>query len=176
MRSQSKRRKNILYPDLYVDSLLDIPLDQLKDNNIKAFILDLDNTITEWNSNYIREEVGAWFSAIISQGFKACILSNNGQERVVRVAESLGIPFICRAQKPRRGAFHQAESRVGVKAVEAAVVGDLIFADVLGGARAGLFTILVVPIARREFVGTKFSRAMEFFVRRRLHKHKFQKE
>jgi hypothetical protein len=91
LRSQSKRRKNILYPDLYVDSLLDIPLDQLKDNNIKAFILDLDNTITEWNSNYIREEVGAWFSAIISQGFKACILSNNGQERVVRVAESLGI-------------------------------------------------------------------------------------
>lgn len=176
MRSKTNRNKSILHPDLYVDSLLDIPLEQLKDKNIKAFILDLDNTITEWNSNHIREEIGAWFTAITDQGFQACILSNNGQERVVRVAESLGIPFICRAQKPRRGAFHQAVSLMGVKAEETAVVGDQIFTDVLGGNRAGLYTILVVPIARREFVGTKFSRAMEYFVLRRLQKDQFHRE
>lgn len=98
MHSSNKRKPSNLYPDLYVDSLLDIPLNELQSKNIKAFILDLDNTITEWNSNHIREEIGTWFQNILSQGFRACILSNNGQERVVRVAESLGIPFISRAQ------------------------------------------------------------------------------
>ncbi len=51
---------------------------------------------------------------------------------------------------------------------ETAVIGDQIFTDVLGGNRAGLFTILVKPIDRREFMGTKISRSMEFFVLRRL--------
>lgn len=175
MRSRIDRKPRMLYPDLYVDSLLDIPLGQLQDKNIKAFILDLDNTITEWNSNHIREEIGTWFASIRSQGFKACILSNNGQERVLQVAESLGIPFIHRAQKPRRGAFHRAVSLMGVKAEETAVIGDQIFTDVLGGNRAGLYTILVVPIARREFVGTKFSRAMEYFVLRRLNKDRLNR-
>lgn len=173
MRGQTKHKPSILYPDLYVDSLLDIPLTELQRKNIKAFILDLDNTITEWNSNHIREEIVTWFKSILDQGFKACILSNNGQERVVQVAQSLGIPFISRAQKPRRGAFRRAVSLMGVKAEETAVIGDQIFTDVLGGNRAGLFTILVVPIARREFVGTKFSRAMEYFVLRRLNKDRF---
>lgn len=176
MHSSNKRKPSNLYPDLYVDSLLDIPLNELQSKNIKAFILDLDNTITEWNSNHIREEIGTWFQNILSQGFRACILSNNGQERVVRVAESLGIPFISRAQKPRRGAFHRAVSLMGVKPEETAVIGDQIFTDVLGGNRAGLYTILVVPIARREFVGTKFSRAMEYFVLRRLNKDRFSRE
>jgi len=103
LSGQTKSKSGILYPDMYVDSLLDIPLDELQGKNIKAFILDLDNTITEWNSNYIREEIAAWFKTILDQGFKACILSNNGQQRVVQVAQSLGIPFISRAKKPRRG-------------------------------------------------------------------------
>ncbi|WP_242848766.1 HAD hydrolase-like protein [Syntrophomonas palmitatica] len=53
-----------------------------------------------------------------------------------------------------------------------AVIGDQIFTDVLGGNRAGLYTILVTPLARREFMGTKISRSMEFFVLRRLKKTK----
>lgn len=174
--SKKKRKSKILYPDLYVDSLLDIPLEQLKTQKIKAFILDLDNTITEWNSNHIPEEVGIWFETIHRHGLKACILSNNGQERVLKVADSLGIPYIYRAQKPRRGAFHRAVALMGAEIEETAVVGDQIFTDVLGGNRAGLYTILVVPIARREFLGTKFSRAMEYFVLRRLAKRSPQGE
>lgn len=163
-------KTSMLYPDLYVKSLLDIPLQDLKELKIKAFILDLDNTITEWNSNHIREEVGSWFKLISQEGFQACILSNNGEERVLRVAENLGIPYIFRAQKPRRGAFYRAAVLMNVRKEETAVIGDQIFTDIWGGNRSGMFTILVVPIARREFLGTKFSRAMEYFVLRRLSK------
>lgn len=159
---------NILYPDIYVDSILDIPLDKLQQLNIKAFILDLDNTLTEWNSNELKDDIVAWFDEIKSRGLKACILSNNGEKRVITVAQRLGIPYLFRAQKPRRRAFRQAVALMGLNSSEVAVIGDQIFTDILGGNRAGLFTVLVVPIAKREFIGTKVSRCMEFFVLHRL--------
>jgi hypothetical protein len=158
---------------MYVDSLLDIPLEELSAAGLRAFIFDLDNTITEWNSQELRAEVEAWFKIIKERGFKACILSNNGEQRIIQIAQRLGIPFIHRARKPLRGSFLQAVALMEVNASEVAVIGDQIFTDVLGGNRAGLYTILVKPLARREFYGTKISRAMEFFVLRRYHrKHK----
>ncbi|MGI6435081.1 MAG: YqeG family HAD IIIA-type phosphatase [Syntrophomonadaceae bacterium] len=159
---------NKLYPDLYVTSLIDIPLDALRRQHIRAFILDLDNTITEWNSNVIHSGVGDWFQTIKEAGFKACILSNNKEQRCLAVANHLEIPFIYKAQKPRRASFYRALEMMGVKAEETAVIGDQIFTDVLGGNRAGLFTILVTPMASREFLGTKISRAMEKIVLYRL--------
>lgn len=161
----------ILYPDLYVDSLMDIPLQELKSSGKKAFILDLDNTVTEWNSNEIRAEVAQWFAQVKEQEFKACIISNNGAKRVEKVAHSLGIPFISRAGKPRRGSFRKAVSLMETIPEAAVVIGDQIFTDIMGGNRAGLFTILVVPIASREFLGTKISRALEYFVLKHIKKH-----
>ena len=121
-----------LYPDIYVQSLQDVPLHELKEQNIKAFILDLDNTITEWNSNEITGEVHQWFERIKAEGLKACILSNNGEKRVLQVAEALDIPYIHRAQKPRRGGYHRAITHMQVKPEETAVIGDQIFTDILG--------------------------------------------
>ncbi len=160
----------LLYPRYYVDTLLDIPLEKLKAQNIEAFILDLDNTITEWNSNELRGEVEEWFGRIKAEGFKACILSNNAEQRIKLVADRLDIPFIHRAAKPRRGAFRRAVEVMGVRADQTAVVGDQIFTDILGGNRTGLFTILVKPLARREFIGTKINRTLEIFVLRHLFK------
>jgi HAD superfamily phosphatase (TIGR01668 family) len=158
---------------MYVNTLLDIPLEELRRQGIRAFILDLDNTITEWNSQELRSEVEAWFHAIKQQGFKAFILSNNGEQRILRIAERLSIPYIHRARKPLRGSFLRAVALMEVKPAEVAVIGDQIFTDVLGGNRSGLYTILVKPLAKKEFYGTKISRAMEFFILHRYNrKHK----
>lgn len=166
---------DLLYPKIYVDSLLDIPLDKLREQNITAFIIDLDNTITEWNSNEIRSEVEEWFQRINAEGLKSCILSNNGEERIRKVADRLGIPFIHRAAKPRRASFRRAVKLMGVRADQTAVVGDQVFTDILGGNRAGLFTILVKPLARREFIGTKINRTLEIFVLHLLFKQAIRK-
>lgn len=159
-----------IYPDLYVKSLRDIPIDELKKQGKKAFILDLDNTITEWNSNDITDEVKMWFNNVKKAGFKACILSNNGKERVYNVANQLDIQYIHRAQKPRRVGFNRVLETLNVKPEETVVIGDQIFTDVLGGNRANLFTILVVPINKKEFAGTKISRGMEYFVLKKVRK------
>jgi len=151
---------------MYVDNLLDVPLEELAAAGLRAFIFDLDNTITEWNSQELRTEVEEWFKLLREQGFKACILSNNGARRILKISQRLGIPFIHRARKPMRASFLQAVALMGVTPSETAVIGDQIFTDVLGGNRAGLYTILVKPLDRKEFYGTKISRAMEFFVLR----------
>jgi len=57
---------------------------------------------------------------------------------------------------------------MGVSGDQAAVIGDQIFTDILGGNRAGLYTILVKPLARREFMGTKIARSLELLVLRYL--------
>ncbi|KUG05062.1 hydrolase, had subfamily iiia [hydrocarbon metagenome] len=154
----------LLYPDIFADSILDISLEQLKNRNIKGFILDLDNTITLWNSNEISAQVDEWFGIIKEGGFKACILSNNGEKRILTIATRLDIPYIHRAAKPNPSSFLRAVQLMGLKPEETAVIGDQIFTDVLGGNRAGLYTILVVPLDNREFFGTKISRIMEALI------------
>ncbi len=165
----------MIYPDIYVDSIHDIALDDLKERQVKGFILDLDNTITLWNSNEISIQVEEWFKQIKSMGFKACILSNNGEKRIVRVAQSLDIPYIHRAAKPNPRSFLRAVHLMGLLREETAVIGDQLFTDILGGNRAGLITILVVPLDRREFIGTKISRLMEKIVMPKIGQLKAQK-
>ena len=39
---------NILHPTIFVDTVFDIDLKKLKDNGIKAFIFDIDNTLAPY--------------------------------------------------------------------------------------------------------------------------------
>ena len=50
---------------------------------------------------------------------------------------------------------------------DTAVIGDQIFTDILGGKRMNLYTILVEPISKREFFGTKIMRILEKIVKRK---------
>ncbi|MDO4539788.1 MAG: YqeG family HAD IIIA-type phosphatase [Syntrophomonadaceae bacterium] len=150
-----------LWPSLYVDGLRDIPLSELKARGIDSLIFDLDNTITGWNRNELSDDTVAWFTELRAQGFKALILSNNHAPRIEMVARALDIPFVEEAGKPRRRAYLLALEVLDSAPDAAAIVGDQIFTDTLGGNRAGLMTILVRPLAWREFPGTKVSRTFE---------------
>jgi len=77
------------------------------------------------------------------------------------VAERADVPFIARARKPRRRSFRRAMELMGTKPETTAVIGDQLFTDMLGGNRLGLFTILVTPISKEEFIGTRFMRFLE---------------
>jgi HAD superfamily phosphatase (TIGR01668 family) len=144
-----------LYPDLYLKSILALPLDKLYARNISAFILDLDNTVTEWNCMEVRAEITEWMDTIKNKGFQACIVSNNRRERVEGVAQSLGIPFVHKAGKPFRKAYLIALEVLMCRPEQVAVIGDQVFTDILGGNLMSMFTVLVVPLNRREFLGTR---------------------
>ncbi len=157
----------ILHPDICVDSVLDIPLEELERRGITSFILDLDNTMTEWNNNEVKPEIIAWVDKLKKTGAKACIVSNNKESRVRAVAQVLDVPYVCRAGKPLGRAFRRALDKLGSRPEETSVVGDQVFTDVLGGNLMGMLTILVSPLNPREFIGTRlFLRSLERLVRR----------
>ncbi|GFN23284.1 YqeG family HAD IIIA-type phosphatase [Thermanaeromonas sp. C210] len=150
-----------LRPDLYVKSLLRIPLEELSRRGIRGLIIDLDNTVTEWNRLALDREVQEWFCRLNNYNLKACLLSNNRQKRVHIIGHCLGIPALSSAGKPRAAAFYRAMEVLGTRPEETAVIGDQLFTDVLGGKRLGLYTILAVPLDKREFIGTRFIRLLE---------------
>ncbi|NPV26178.1 MAG: YqeG family HAD IIIA-type phosphatase [Firmicutes bacterium] len=161
----------LLKPHMFVNSVSEIALDALEKKGIRALIIDLDNTITEWQDDRLSPEVLAWFSRLKTRGFCVCLVSNNKEKRVARVAQVLDIPYIFKATKPRRRAFRQAMVILGTSPDETAVIGDQIFTDVLGGNRLGLLTILVAPISRREFIGTRLMRVIEGLIIRHFLKN-----
>lgn len=160
----------MLRPDMYVSSLYKINSDKLYESGIRALLLDLDNTIIPWGATEFPGKVVGWLEGLKKKGFKLCVVSNNHVERISMLAEPLDIPFVPNAVKPRRGAFRRAIKLLGIEKDRAAVIGDQIFTDILGGNRLGLYTILVEPMARREFIGTKINRFFEKFVLKGIRK------
>jgi HAD superfamily phosphatase (TIGR01668 family) len=161
---------NKLIPSLYVQSVYNIDLDALKEQGVRGIITDLDNTLVAWDSPYATPTLITWLEDVKARGFKVCIVSNNKQLRVAEFAGPLNLPFIYEAKKPIGRAFRRALKILDTSPNETVVLGDQIFTDVLGGNRMGLNTILVLPVAEKEWAGTKVLRAMERIVFRSLRK------
>ena len=149
-------------PTFQADSLDSIPMEVLKRDGIRGLIIDLDNTMPPWNDLEVGPKVVEWFEKLRVAGIQACVVSNNKRkQRVAVVADRLGIPFVFRATKPRRRAFQAGMDILGTGMSDTAVIGDQLFTDILGGNRMGLYTILVLPINEREFIGTRIMRRAE---------------
>ena len=89
----------LIYPNAYLNNVKEITIEFLKKNDIKALILDVDNTLIDYYKN-LSEEVVTWANELKSQGIKLYILSNtNKKEKVKKVAEKLDIPYIYFAKK-----------------------------------------------------------------------------
>ncbi len=150
-----------LRPHLYLPSVQSVDPRLLRRRGIRGVVLDLDNTLAGWKSPRPSREVKAWVQRLHGHGIDAVILSNNGHGRVQDFAGWLGVPFIPHARKPWARGFREAMAVLGTVPKSTAVIGDQVFTDILGGNRAGLFTILVTPLSRQEFIGTKAVRRLE---------------
>jgi len=152
--------KNFL-PNEYVKSIFDIQPAVLKQKGIKGIITDLDNTLVPWNVKDATPEVIEWFKQMDEHDIEITIISNNKLERVKVFSEPLGKPYVYSARKPLRRSFQEVTKQMGLKKDEIVVIGDQILTDVLGGNRAGLYTILVVPIVQTDEKITRINRMIE---------------
>jgi len=159
-----------LYPDAYVGSLADISTAYLKQKRIRGLILDLDNTIIPWRAGAIDSRTLKILNSYKESGLRLCVVSNALNRRVSGLLEQIDVPWVARARKPRRKPFLRALDILGTGAAETAVIGDQLFTDVLGGNRLGCHTVLVVPISKKEFIGTRFVRVVEQMLLKRLAK------
>lgn len=151
----------ILLPNEYVKSVFDIKPEYLKEKNIKGIITDLDNTLVAWDVEEATSEVREWFQSMERHGISIMIISNNKMKRVKIFSEPLGTPYVSDARKPLRHSFNKAAEEMGLKKEEIVVIGDQLLTDVLGGNRAGFYTILVVPIVETDAKITRINRAIE---------------
>lgn len=158
------------YPKAFISSLADISPAYFTEKGIRGLILDLDNTIIPWHAGDIGPEAVNLVKKYRDSGLQMCVVSNALDKRVTSLLEPLGIPWVSRAVKPRRKPFLKALGILGTLPEETAMVGDQIFTDILGGNRLGLFTVLVLPISKKEFIGTRLVRIIEKLLILRLAK------
>lgn len=163
-----------ILPDEYVESVFTIDLDKLWQSGKRLILSDLDNTLVPWNHPHVPDSLARWYEKAAHLGFKLCIVSNNRGKRVAEFGDRMGIEAIGTARKPRPDAFEEAMHRFGYPAEETVMLGDQLFTDIRGGNRCGIYTILVVPIDKREWWGTRINRMIERLVMRTVLRHSLQ--
>ena len=151
----------ILYPDAHFNNVREIEIEFLRENNINALILDVDNTLIDFDKNLMPETI-EWANQLKEEGIKLYILSNsNKKEKVKTVAEKLNVEYQYFGKKPLKSGFNKVQKKLEENPENIGVVGDQIFTDVLGGNRCKMFTILVEPIAQKDIWVTMLKRPLE---------------
>ena len=150
-----------IYPKHYCNKITDINLEFLNENNIKALILDVDNTLIDIDRKMV-DGLIEWHKRIVSGGIKTIILSNSNRiDKIEKVANDLNIEYLYLGLKPFKTGFKKAIAKLKLEPQNIAAVGDQIFTDVIGANRCGLFPILVKPISEKDLLLTKWKRPIE---------------
>ncbi len=149
-------------PDYNLKNIYELPIQELKDANIKAILLDLDSTVMVSKSGKYLPETLKWFEEV-KKDFKLAIVTNNNNPNYLKmVHESTDFPVITDAKKPKTNGIDEALKILGVKREEAIMVGDRPLTDILAGKNAKMKTALVGSInAENEDFLVKFVRNLE---------------
>ncbi|MBQ9149155.1 MAG: YqeG family HAD IIIA-type phosphatase [Oscillospiraceae bacterium] len=133
-------------PGLITDELTDLTPELLRSHGIRLLMMDFDNTIVPYTTDVPTETMARWLREMNDSGIQLCVVSNSHNNRVPAFCEKYDIPCITHAKKPGTRGIRACLERFQVPAGEAALVGDQIFTDTLGGNNAGVTPILVRAI------------------------------
>lgn len=148
-------------PHLAVRRVSEIPLELLVDRGIRGVLFDLDNTLVPYGSSRVPEDVAWWLEEFRRRGLRAALVSNTLPGRARTIAGRLGWPAVRGWPKPNLYRLRRAMELLGTTPATTAAVGDQLFTDVLPANLLGLFTVLVEPLQRREFLTTRLVRWLE---------------
>lgn len=135
-----------LIPKIITEKLTDVTPQMLCDRGITFLMLDFDNTIVPYTTNDPTEEMEQWLQMMLASPIGICVVSNSKRDRVVKFCNARGIPCIIHSRKPFQKGIRECRDRFGLDMTRAALAGDQIYTDVLGGNCAGATSILVTPI------------------------------
>lgn len=138
-------------PRFITPALTDLTPEFLQENGIRLLMMDFDNTIVPYTTNIPTAEMEAWLRKMAASHIQLCVVSNSKRDRVRLFCEKYGIACITHAKKPFSKGIKVCLARFDTPAASAALVGDQIFTDTLGGNCAGVVTILVKAIDNHNF-------------------------
>lgn len=157
----------LLKPDIKLHGITNITVELLNKFDIKALLLDVDNTMSTHHGTVLTDGLLDWIADMQQNGIKLMVLSNSKRHRIQPFAARIGLPFISLGCKPLPTGYLRGVRELGEKRKNVAIVGDQIFTDVLGGNVVGVKTILLTPI--------KLEAGWSFKVRRNLEKKLYKK-
>ena len=151
------------YPSEIKDSTYVIPFEEWKEKGYKGVIFDVDNTLVPHGADADESSI-ALFQRLKELGFNTMFLSNNKEPRVKRFNEKIGSHYIYKAGKPGLKIYRKAMELMGTTPENTLFVGALLFTDVWGAKRAGIYSILVKPIHPKEEIQIVLKRYLEKIV------------
>ena len=157
----------LLKPDIKLHGITDITIELLNKHDIKALLLDVDNTMSTHHGTILTDGLTEWLAKMSDSGIKLMVLSNSKRFRIEPFAARIGLPFISLGCKPLPTGYLRGVKALGEKRKNVAIVGDQIFTDILGGNAVGIKTILLTPI--------KLEDGWSFKLRRKLEKKLYEK-
>lgn len=164
---------SLFIPNLILKDVTCIDNALLKQYNIKALVLDVDNTLTTHGSQEVEQKVLDWLEKMKNDNIPLMIVSNNTHDRIKPFAERLGIEYVAMGCKPMTRGFTLAQRRFNVPKQQMAVIGDQIYTDIMGGNIKGCFTILVSPF---KLENKTFFKIKRYFEQRHINRyHKKQR-
>ncbi|HRF60241.1 MAG TPA: YqeG family HAD IIIA-type phosphatase [Fimbriimonadaceae bacterium] len=168
-RTELKKSLQKFCPIQSVATLSEVDLAALHATGKKLILIDVDNTMLPWREEDIPPSTIEWLATGKNLGLDFCIVSNTRNvERLTRLSKAMGIGFVRDKFKPSRQMFLKACEQRGISLDQAVMIGDQVLTDILGANRTGIDAILVQPMSKREFVGTKVNRIAEKWILKRL--------
>ena len=138
-------------PKIITKTVTDIRPDWLKSRNIRLLMLDFDNTIVPYTTNTPTEAVENWLKELLAADIQLCVVSNSKRDRVKIFCAKYGMDCITHAKKPFSKGIRECLDRYGIPADQAALVGEQIYTDTLGGNGCGVTSVLVEAIDNHNF-------------------------
>ena len=135
-----------LLPRVMTPKLTDLTPEFLKERNIRLLMLDFDNTIVPYTTSTPTAEMDAWLKSMLASDIQLCVVSNSKRDRVKIFCQGYGMDCITHARKPFTKGIRQCLAQYRMRPEYAAIVGDQIFTDTLGGNCTGVTSILVEAI------------------------------
>lgn len=148
-------------PNFKLHHITDIQPEFLEKNQIKALILDVDNTLSTHHGMNLTEGLTEWLDLMRNNGIKMIILSNSKEKRVEPFAKSICLEYISLGLKPLPFKFFMSLKKLNINRGQVAVVGDQLFTDSLGAHLSGIRSIILDPILLEDMISFKFKRKLE---------------
>ena len=157
----------IFKPDFCLKNIFSIDIDFLKKNNIKALLLDADNTLCIFHTDTPVDGVLDWIELLKAENIELHILSNAKPHRLTTFANNVNLPYFYMSMKPLPFKIIKAVKKLGFAKDEVALVGDQLFTDVFGGNLAGIKTIWLDYIQIEDGWSFKLKRKIEKFFKKK---------
>ena len=135
-----------LLPKLMTNALTDLTPEMLRSNHIQLLMMDFDNTIVPYTTDVPTGKMVDWLRNMQESDILLCVVSNSHNDRVKIFCEKYDLPCITHAKKPGTKGIRECLDQFEIPAEAAALVGDQIYTDTIGGNCAGVTTILVRAI------------------------------